>query len=88
MEQLVFSVDRNYVSLTTLDKTYIFKASLKEIAASLPKCFVQTSRDTLVNLTNVSAILRTAATFGKYGKKAKITEQYLDDVQTAFITLN
>lgn len=85
---LYFSVERNYVSLTTVDKTYIFKSSLKEIAASLPKCFVQTSRDTLVNLTNVSAISRTAATFGMYGKKAKITEQYLDDVQTAFITLN
>lgn len=85
---LFFTVDRNYVSLTTVNKTYIFKSSLKEIAASLPKCFVQTSRDTLVNLTNVSAISKTAAAFNKYAKKAKITEQYPDDVQTAFMTLN
>lgn len=82
---LFFSVERNYVSMTTVDKTYNLKSSLKKIAASLPKCFVQTSRASLVNLTNVSAISRTVATFGKYGKKAKITEQYLDDVQTAFI---
>jgi len=85
---LFFSVDRNYVSLTTVDKTYIFKSSLKEIAVSLPECFVQTSRNTIVNLMNVSAISKTAATFGKYGKKARITEQYLDYVQTAFVTLN
>ena len=87
-EILFFSVDRNYVSLTTTEKTYIFKSSLKEIAATLPKCFVQTTRSTIVNLMNVSAISKTAVTFGKFGKKAKITEQFLDSLQTAFITLN
>lgn len=87
-EILFFSVDRNYVRLTTTEKTYIFKSSLKEIAAALPACFVQTSRSTIVNLMNVSAISKTAVTFGRFGKKAKITEQYLDSVQTAFITLN
>ena len=85
---LMISMERNYAIVTTRTKTYSLRTTMKDLTEQLPERFIQCARGKLINITNVSAISRTDASFDRSDLRVKISRQYFDAVYEAFNAMN
>ena len=84
----MLSMERNYAIVTTRTKTYSLRTTMKDLTEQLPERFIQCARGKLINITNVSAISRTDASFDRSDLRVKISRQYFDAVYEAFNAMN
>lgn len=81
---LIVQVSRNYTTITTSSRKYCYRCTMKELMMQLPKCFVQVSRNTVVNINKVTAISNDMAYLKRYGITVEVGGAYIGQLCKTF----
>lgn len=81
---LFITVSRNYATVHTSKTTYRFRRTVSKLIEELPNYFVQSSGNTVINITAATSISPTEVTFGDYEHKAPITKTYYNNIRKMF----
>ena len=81
---LFIEVTRNYATAHSDNGKLVFRSTVAQLHEQLPDYFVQSSRNTMVNIMRVTEISPTGITFGKYDVKADITKSNIKNIQEMF----
>lgn len=83
---LYFSSSNHYIDINTTTISYSHKAKIKDMKCHLPYYFVQCHRSVLVNINYVDKINKNNL-FLSNGEELPISNTYLEEVRTAFLSI-